>query len=306
MTTDSPPTPVQDIPDVPQHLSFSQYSMYERCSLQYKFRYIDGLIDPPKLATGNGKAGHAAVEANSRHKIKTGEEMVLPEMLQRYSDHFDNAIDEIAPEDLKKTDEGVGQVKDQTVQVLKVYHGAYAPKILPAVVEYGFDVQLGDPKLYQFPLRIANGIIDLITAQEEIFDNKFPTQRRAKSQDEIDMSTQLDIYDMAYWFKFHRLPTALGMLTFIPPGKNGLTHPADVSVATRTPQLLTLDARKARWARTTHKLQTTDAKIRAGFFTPADDPQTCSWCGYRTRCQSSLVKDDFTALAIRQHKGGSI
>lgn len=51
------------------HLSVSQISMYLRCSLQYWFRYIQGIKAPPNLKLTVGKAGHEGLEFENRQKV---------------------------------------------------------------------------------------------------------------------------------------------------------------------------------------------------------------------------------------------
>ena len=271
--------------------------MYTRCSMQYYFRYIKDLIEPPKLALSAGKAGHSTLEANYRQKIKSGDDLALAELLSKYSDFYDNETAELEAAALEP-DESIGKVKDEGIAQLTVYHAKIAPKIRPLLVEWEFNTDLSDPA-YEYPLRIANGRIDLVTAALEIYDNKFVTTRRGvKSQADVDLSMQLSLYDMTFEERFKRTPNALGLMVFIPPGKT-IATPPEVQVITRDPRLMTRDIRAARHARLIHQLHTVEREIALGIYRPVDDPRVCSWCGYREQCQYSLVRDDFTAMKIR-------
>lgn len=270
--------------------------MYTRCSMQYWHRYIKGLVEPPKLRTSAGKAGHSALETNYRQKIKTGADLELEHFLDKYSDFYDNETGEIDPANLER-DEDIGKTKDMGVSTLTLYHAKVAPKIRPVLVEWEFNVDLTDPE-YEFPLRIANGRVDLIDTDLGIWDNKFVMTRRPKSQADVDLSQQLSIYDLVFEKTFSRIPHSLGFMTFIPPGKK-IDTPPEIQRIIRDPRLQIGPARTARHARTIHQLHTVERQIAAGIFSPVDNPMTCSWCGYREHCQFNLVRDDFTALKIR-------
>ena len=51
------------------YLSPSQINMYLRCPAAYKYRYVDGLILPPKAALTRGKSVHKGQEHNYNQKI---------------------------------------------------------------------------------------------------------------------------------------------------------------------------------------------------------------------------------------------
>lgn len=279
------------------HISFSQLNTYMRCSMMYYFRYVKGMIERPKLAPSAGTAGHDALAANWTKKIATGHDLPLPDLLDKYSDFYDNATNDILPEDLDE-DEDIGRSKDNGIASMSVFHSRTAPKIRPVLVEHEFNVDLSDED-YELPLRIANGRIDLITASEEIFDAKFLTRRSKKTQLETDSSPQLSMYELIYWKLFRRRARNVGFMAFVPPGKTAAT-PAETQIITRDPRLNTDEGRMSRRARVLHQLHMVEKEIMAGIFRPVDDPKTCSWCGYRETCQYSLVRDDYTAMIIRQ------
>ena len=68
----------------------------------------------------------------------------------------------------------------------------------------------------------------------------------------------------------------------------------------RSPEYMTKEARQSRRDRLVHKLRTVQRAIDQGIFIPADNPMACARCDFRDHCQFSLVKDDYTALAIIQ------
>lgn len=72
----------------PDYLSPTQIGMYQRCPRQYKYRYLDGLKEPPVLAMIEGGTHHVCFEVNNNHKIKTGEDKQSSEMIEMFADTF--------------------------------------------------------------------------------------------------------------------------------------------------------------------------------------------------------------------------
>ncbi|RLA42342.1 MAG: hypothetical protein DRR06_14645, partial [Gammaproteobacteria bacterium] len=279
------------------HLSYSQISMYLRCGMQYWFRYIQGLKEPPALAPSAGAAGHNAVEADHKRKIRTGMSMTLEEMLDYFSSVYDLRVREVEA----KANEDKGRVKDDITSSLSVYHAVIAPKVLPVLVEKAFDLKIEGQNR---AVRPVMGRIDLVSYNPKkkygVWDNKFTMSRRTKSQIEIDTSIQLSTYDMAFEQETGKTAGQLGIIQFMPPGRNAATYPAEVKVIQRSKALMTKKARKARAARTIYQYETAEAGIAAGIFIPTDSPMVCGWCGYRERCQNALVSD-YDAMRIKEN-----
>ena len=289
------------------HFSFSRLAMWMRCSLQYKFRYVDNLIARPALALSNGRAGHTAVEYNAQHKVKTGLDRPLPELLDLFSDSYDAEVSELEPTDLKDG-ESIGETKDATVSTLTLFHRKVAPTITPHRVEQEFRLVIEPTEEHDFPIEPIVGRIDsiqsrpeddhpLAIAHTETIDHKFRRQRG--HPEEADYSDQLTLYDMVSTRAGIQTKN-LGFLTFLPPTTR---QPPRVEATLRSPILLTPKVREARHDRLLYKIRTVARAIKNGTFVPTDDPKTCSWCGYREMCQYSLVRDDYTAMQIRQHSG---
>ena len=274
------------------HISFSQASMYLRCSMQYYFAYILGLKRRPSLPLGIGKGGHSALEYNARRKIKTGEDMAMQDLMDISSTFLDQETADLTKEDLKGEDKG--EAKDRALAAIKVYRVRDAKSVKPAGVEIEFNLDLNDATEENVePIRIVNGKIDLITTGGGVEYYKFVA--KARSQGDVDISPQLTLYGEV----FHRLtgkyPSQTGYRMFLP----GSTRtPPDSRTLYRDASLMTAPAQKSRTERLRYQFQQIERGIRTGIFIPTDDPRTCSWCGYRDRCQSSLV-DDFQAAKIR-------
>lgn len=291
-------TTVIDIKPPQPHISYSQLDMYRRCSMQYYFRYILGQKDRPGLALSLGKAGHAALESNARRTMKTGAPMPLVELTDKFSDAYDAATNELEPSDLDP-DENLGHTKDGAVQTLRVYHKDVAPNFRPALVEHEFNLDLSKLFELEYPIKIVNGRIDYITITDDIDDYKWAG--KAKNQNEVNLTPQLTLYDLVYLATFGVEAKSLGLTVMLPPGKSLRDPtPARVQQLNRAPEYMTPEAKAGRRLRLVHQLSTTTRAIDQGIFQPTDNPIVCGWCGYRDKCQFSLTKQDWQAIAIRQ------
>lgn len=271
------------------HISVSQVTMYLRCSMQWKYRYVDGLKEPPSLKLATGKAGHAALEYNTKHKIKTGADLDLATFLDVGSDLFDAHTAELERADLAEGDDP-GRDKDATLETLKVFRLKAAPAIKPAASEWEFNLDI--PSSTEKPLRIINGKVDLIqldasTPQPTLRVDDYKFTAKARSQAEADTSIQLSTYDMAIEMLTGEAPSSLGLICLIPPTPK--SEPRIVPIR-RDAALMTPEARARRAERTRYQFETVQRGIDAGIFIPADDPKVCSWCGYRATCQYSAVR----------------
>lgn len=282
-----------DKPDKGPHTSFSQLSTYMQCSMKYYYRYVAKKPERSSLALRTGSAGHAALEWNDRLKIKSGEDRPLAEVIDKFSDFYDAETSMLEPDEIKP-DEDVGKNKDANIETIKVYHKAIAPKVRPIMVEKEFNIELGGLDQNQYPLKIVNGRIDLITT-EDILDRKWT--RRMKSQSEVDMSYQLTLYELWYRMTYKELPKQVGLQVFVPATTK---TPARVQNLMRSPDQSPLPQRQARWRQLVHTMRTVQRGIDQGIFIPVNDPMKCAWCPYRKVCQYSLAKNDLDAIAMIQ------
>jgi hypothetical protein len=273
------------------HTSFSQMSSYWYCSMKFYFERVLGWERRPSLAMSAGSAGHTAVEFNYRKKISTGHDSDPKDFLDMASDSYDAETYVLTDADLQPG-EDIGKNKDAHVALLHYYRHGVAPKRTPVATELEFNVQIEANETYEYPLKIVTGRIDLI--DPSIIDNKFAG--RAKTQLDVDLSDQLTLYDMALAGHDINVP-GLGFDVYLQANtKRG----PDVQQLRRSATLMTPEARTNRFERLKHKFRTTQRAIDASIFIPTDDPKKCGRCDYRDRCQYSLVKDDYVALAIKQ------
>ena len=271
------------------HISFSQLSTYLRCSLQYYYAYVLRLRQRPSLPMSIGSGGHSALEYNGRHKIKTGLDLDMPDLMDIASTFIDYETQELEPQDLNGA--SIGTAKDGALAAIYVYRHRDAEAITPAGVEIEFNLDLNVEN--RDPIRIVNGKIDLITTDGSVEDYKFVS--RARSQGDVDLSPQLTLYGKVVKTLTGRYPTQTGYRMFLP---GGTRTPPDVRALYRDASLMTPEKQERRFTRLATQFEQVERDIRAGRYIPSDDSKTCAWCGYRDRCQASLV-DDFEARTIR-------
>lgn len=269
------------------HISFSQVSMYIRCSLQYYYRYVLGWKEKPKLAMSVGRGGHSALEYNGKFKMRTGEDLATSNLLDLASTFIDAETTELE----QSESSGMGEAKDRAIAALRVFRERDAPSITPIGVEVEFNLDLNEPN--EEPIRIVNGKIDLITAETAVEDYKFVKQ--ARSQTEVDISPQLTLYGKVFHKLTGRYPSKTGYRMFL--GGSTRTAPETRAVY-RDASLMTPERQQRRFERLAFQFRAVERGITAGLFIPTDDPRVCGYCGYRERCQASLV-DDFEAAKIR-------
>lgn len=313
-----PPTLVETVKDdlpVPEqsitrpHLSYSQLSMYLRCSYQYFFRYVLGLKDKPKVSLSIGKGGHAALEWNTKRKLRDGEDMPVEAVVQKASDFIDHYLTDLPRSEYEK-DVEPGETKDKFLAATRVFRTRDAPKIIPVAAEVEFNLNL-NPYIpdNEEPIRVINGKIDVLSTDRDLLvaaptiapivvdDYKFVT--RKKSQSEVDLSPQITLYNGVVKQIVGRWPSKAGLIQLHP----GTTRDApDAIPLRRDPALMTPEAQESRLKRLVFQFRKAEEGIRKAIFIPTDNPITCSWCGFRERCQASLV-DDFQAAAIRATSG---
>ena len=300
------------------HLSYSQLAMYLRCGFQYRFRYLLGLKERPKVSLSIGKGGHAALEWNTKRQLETGQVQPAAAIVQKASDMMDFYLTEVPESEVEK-DVEPGALKDRQLAATQVYAVRDAPKVKPvgAEVEYNLDINpyIPEPLREELtaPVRPINMKVDLLYEDPDnliqdhaegirvgVEDYKYVT--RKKSQAEVNMSPQLTTYATAVRDLTGKFVTKLGFRMMHPGSfaKNAkLTDGPDSIALLREPDQMSPDALRRRMTRVATQFAQAERGIREGIFIPVDDPITCSWCGYRDRCQASLV-DDFEAAKIRE------
>lgn len=275
-------------PDTP-HTSYSRLNDFDRCSFKYMLKYEMGFKSPPNVNMARGSAGHTTLEINAKHKMKTGEDLPVDVVQDRFNTQFDNEMQSV-----EEVEVDPSTVKDETQKIIKKYIEEEAPLVKPLAVELEFLLPVEKGEEDQITIPPIMGFIDVIqerieTGQSEMLDRKFPTQKPRNSQDKADISDQITVYDMA--LTVAETPTDLiGYENYIPPTK---TIGARIERFYRTPSFMLPEARAARHARLRYKLRTMYDMIQQKIFRPVDDPAVCNGCEVRRMCQYSLATEDY-------------
>jgi RecB family exonuclease len=245
------------------HISASQINMFLRCPAQYKYRYIDGIILPPKSALTKGKAVHAGQEHNYKQKIDTLQDVKLSEVQEVTA----AAFEEQASITEWDREEDPGKVKDSAVVLASLYHTEIAPTVQPILVEEKIEIPIAGTTLL--------GFIDVLDSKGYIRDTK--TASKTPAESEIDKSLQLTAYSMA-----HR------ELMGVP--ERGVK--LDYLVNTKVPKVVTLEAVRTEQdiTRFTRIVERVKGAIDAKAFYPNPGNQLCSekWCGYWAECHKEF------------------
>src|SRR5690349_15067135 len=124
--------------DTKDHLSATQINMFQRCPLQYKFRYVDGLKTPPDSGLLLGITVHKGVEHNYRHKFKTKKPANRNEVMDAYDKSWKGEKSGIDFEG-----ENPGAVKDLGYRMLGTHYDKLAPAVQPvAEPELKFEISV--------------------------------------------------------------------------------------------------------------------------------------------------------------------
>jgi CRISPR/Cas system-associated exonuclease Cas4 (RecB family) len=170
-----------------KHLSISQINTYLRCPLQYYFRYIQGIIIPPKAALVLGGVIHKTLEYNYKQKVKSCQDLKVKEILEYFDWTFKEREKEV---EWKQENEKKEKFKEQGMKLLEKYQNEIAPKIQPLVVEQKHEIQLEGLN------RTFLAFLDLIDIHQVIIDHK--TSARTPSIISPDHNLQLIAYSMTY------------------------------------------------------------------------------------------------------------
>lgn len=154
----------------PDHISYTQINMFNRCPVQWFYRYCKGMKIPPAGAMLLGRAVDTGLSHNFSQKIETHKDLPKKEVVEVYADSFDQATSEEWQQDEDK-----GELKAAGVGCIGVYYQTYVPEIQPVASQpkYTSTIKLDDEdtiELVNYP--------DVITVDDKIIDMK--TAKTAK------------------------------------------------------------------------------------------------------------------------------
>src|SRR5262252_3898219 len=137
-----------------RQLHQSAVNMFNRCGMQFAFRYIQGLKRPPSAFMVCGTATDKAINYDLDTKILQGslaELDVISDIARDSVDHDDRAdAIKLDPSDIeagKSVKQVIGETKDRAVRLVGLHHGEAAPRIRPWRTQRSFTVNL-DKFLY--------------------------------------------------------------------------------------------------------------------------------------------------------------
>lgn len=255
-------------------LSPSKINTFERCQLQYRYRYLEERIKLPGVALVIGTSTHKAIEANLLNKLETGE--LLPE----------DVVTDVARDCLEKEwhagvqidpDEPTtrGAAIDEAVELSRVHHQQVAPGVEPVHVERPFGVQVSSD------IRLT-GHIDVQEAAA-IRDTKTINKTPGEIKGEHWVQSQL--YAVGALVNDQKLPERIKIdyLVKLKKEKKAVTLEAEVNeqTAQRALDRLAITSRVIVRA------------IESGDFMPAPaDSWACTekWCGYFNECPFGALK----------------
>lgn len=248
-----PGMPAPPPTDPGTRLSYSRVDTYERCPLQFKFRYLDKLPSRPSPDLSWGSVIHAALEAWWDRKLPEPPpvEVMYRTLYERWDDTGFAGMDR--DEKLK----WYRHARD----VLAQHHALYAPEYRPAVAcEQWFELDLGGDVS-------VCGSIDHIarTADGGLGIVDWKTNRRAKPRADVASSLQLAVYTMATRELWGREPQWVA-LDFVVPGVRITVERDQIDVEAALVRL--------------HEVA---EKIRSDAFGANPSP-LCGWCDYRAVC----------------------
>lgn len=176
-----------------KHFSATSLKMAMTCAEQYRQRYILGKRQRPGAALIQGSADHAAHEHNFEQKIKSGTDLGIDEIVERYHAAWDFEVE--AAGDEVKWDGKPDDIRKHGARMVELYAKEVAPRIQPVAVEWEFTTPLETVPLPMY------GKLDLLAGEpgdapkyERIIERK--TSKRTEKKPKTQWSLQGRIYQM--------------------------------------------------------------------------------------------------------------
>jgi len=183
------------------HFSYSQLSTFILCGMKYAHQYVWGTPWESKpIALPFGKAVHKAAEAYYRTLKDTGEIITVDQVIATFETVFDNDIKSTEVELTLKEDETLGTLREQGIQLLKLFCQEIRPQKI-AGVEVPFSISVPDILNGggDLPIKLV-GYFDLVERDEQgtylIAELKTSAQRFSSLRLEYDLQATTYSYAM--------------------------------------------------------------------------------------------------------------
>jgi len=183
------------------HFSYSQLSTFLICPMKYAHQYVWGTpweIKP--IALPFGKAVHKAAEIYYLCLKETGEIIPLGQMIDTFVAVFDGEIKQTEVEISLKEGETIGDLRDQGVELLKIFYKEIRPQKI-AGVEVPFFVSIPDILNGggDLPIKLV-GFFDLVERDDQgvylVAELKTSAQRFSSLRLEYDLQATTYSYAM--------------------------------------------------------------------------------------------------------------
>lgn len=256
------------------YLSPSQIEMYCRCPMQYEWRYIKKLKQPPGVALVEGTATHAAMELNNLHKVKKHVDLKAKSVVDCFCDTFSK--------EKKQIEDWAGETEKSVVErgraVIPRYLDSFAPRFQPEVVEHELRFMVGPVEVLGYvdvagqlsPVKIKSKL-----ARPTVVDYK--TSAKGKTEADLAGSVQLTFYGWGGREFLGAKDPDVGFCVF---------------KKTRQPEVewqsTRVSAGRIKWFRRL-TLRVADS-ISRGAFPPCDPTSWCCcprFCGFYSQCRGA-------------------
>ncbi len=252
----------------PLRLSYTSFSTYNQCPLQYKFRFVDRIDWRPRPAISFGESLHAALEWF--YSPQTPHPADLTSLIER--------LEQVWVSEGYADAEEERRYLDHAREVLTTFHRVNAPLFrLPASVEQRFQLDMGD--------FLLSGRIDRLDRHPdgtyEIIDYK--TNRKLPPLSRLAEDYQLPLYQFAAK-RVWGINAGKLTLYYLLPNQRFTTRPwSDEKIR-----------------RMLEDLSEAASAIRRGLFEPR--PNTlCPWCDFTSLCPVAPGADAGTDAMVERY-----
>lgn len=276
----------------PTRVSHSRYNLARKCGMQYEFRYLQGIIAPPRAVMVAGSAVDSATDQNLTRKMDTGETMPAEEVADLAADSLETRwqYEEIALDE-EEEERGAAQVKadmkDAAVNLSVLHAGSLAQKIEPTAIQRHFEVDL-QPAGYS---AVLEGYIDIEEQDGRVIrDLKTKPKGGSVSADAASQSVQLEFYALARAARTGEVPEELWLDYLVAYKRGPEVRLSGAKVDEELPQ------------RALNRIESFVRGIELGYFPPArPEDWWCSekWCGWWNLCPYSRRP---TTISIKGEK----
>jgi hypothetical protein len=178
-----------------KYISASHLGMYQRCGLQYQFRYIDKKKIPPGIALLKGAGVHGGARINFRQKKESKVDLPKKDIIEISVTEFENTFQSqgvflTQEEETIGLKNVLGSAKDSIVTLASLYADQVAPIYQPIYVEESHRIVVPNS---EYDLL---AVMDLATENERVVDLK--TGAKKKTDSEVQASDQLTFYALVY------------------------------------------------------------------------------------------------------------